>query len=177
VAGSVRVFPLYCSSKLPQYLRVKKSISVSAVFSLTLILISPTNASAKNSSSEGKAPCRLEVDYAHISHGKLKIEGINYVKVKARSICTLPQRQVTIELKIMKLGEFYDHEVRAFRTNPLLSSSSGYRVEMNNALIRCKNSKLTFYFGIATSRALVNGQWVYAKETHSISPKPLRCGT
>jgi hypothetical protein len=119
----------------------------------------------------------LEVDYAHISNGKLKIEGNKYVKVKARSICTLPQRQVTISLKIMKLGEFFDHEVRTFQTNPLLSSSSGLRVEMNNALVRCKNDRTTFYFGVATAKALVGGEWVYAGETYSINPKPLRCGT
>lgn len=140
-----------------------------------LILPVPVNAAIKPSDS--KAPCRLEVDYAHISNGKLEYEKFKYVKVKTRSICTVPQKQVTISLKIMKLGEFYDHEVRTFETNPVLSSSNGFKVEINNALVRCKNDRITFYFGVATARALVGGQWLYAKETYSISPKPLRCGT
>jgi hypothetical protein len=132
---------------------------------------------ASDSKNVVKAPCRLEVDYAHISSGKLKIEGRKFVKVKARSICTVPQSQVTITLKIMKLGEFYHHEVATFRTDPLSSASSGLRVEMSNALVRCKDSRRTFYFGVATSKALVGGQWVYAGDTYSINPKPLACGT
>jgi hypothetical protein len=155
-----------------------KKISVFVSFVLiTTVLHSNVPINASNSSDKVKAPCRLEVDYAHISSGKLKIEGRKFVKVKARSICTVPQRQVTITLKIMKLGEFYDHEVRTFRTDPLAISSSGLRVEMNNAFVRCKNSRRTLYFGIATSKALVGGQWVYAGETYSINPKPLDCGT
>jgi hypothetical protein len=144
---------------------------------INMALISNAPATAANSKDEVKAPCRLEVDYAHLSSGKLKLEGRKYVKVKARSICTVPQRQVTIKLKIMKLGEFYDHEVRTFQTNPSLSSSSGFRVELNNALVRCKNERTTYYFGAATSKALVGGQWVYARETYSINPKPIKCGT
>ena len=132
---------------------------------------------ASNSKDHVKAPCRLEVDYAHISHGKLKFEGKNFVKVKTRSVCSVPQRQVTITLKIMKLGEFYDHEVATFRTDPLLPTSSGFRVEMNNAFVQCKDRRKTFYFGVATSKALVGGKWVYAGETYSINPKPLDCGT
>ncbi len=147
------------------------------VLSSILILSSTAILHAASSPNEVKAPCRLEVDYAHISNGKLRIEGIKYVKVKARSICTVPQRQVTIKLKIMKLGEFYDHEVRTFQTNPSLSSSSGFRVELNNALVRCKNERTTYYFGAATSKALVGGQWLYARETYSFNPKPLKCGT
>ena len=149
-----------------------------AVFVL-FIMTSSSNASATGADSidVAKAPCRLEVDYAHLSSGKLKLEGMKYVKVKARSICTVPQRQVTITLKIMKLGEFYDHEVRTFQTNPLASSSNGLRVEMNNALVRCKDKRETYYFGVATSKAIVGGQWVYAGETYSINPKRIKCGT
>lgn len=144
---------------------------------INMALISNAPATAVNSRDEVKAPCRLEVDYAHLSSGKLKLEGRKYVKVKARSICTVPQRQVTITLKIMKLGEFYDHEVRTFQTNPLAPSSSGLRVEMNNALVRCKDKRETYYFGVATSKAIVGGRWVYAGETYSINPKPIKCGT
>lgn len=153
----------------------RKVTAILFIFALLVVYASPTY--AKTVPVEAKDPCRLEVDYAHISKGKLRLEGVKYVKVKARSICIFPQRNVTIELKIMKLGAFYDQEVRTFRNNPLLTSSSGIRVEMNNALVRCKNSRLTYYFGIATSRTFVMGQWLYAKETYSIKPVPLRCGT
>ncbi|MEN9412369.1 MAG: hypothetical protein RIQ92_806 [Actinomycetota bacterium] len=145
------------------------------LFFIVLHSIVPVNAS--NTRGEVKAPCRLEVDYAHISKGKLKIEGTKFVKVKARSVCTIHQSQVTITLKIMKLGQFYDHEVMTFKTDPLSRTSSGLRVEMNNAFVRCKDSRKTYYFGIATSKALVGGQWVYAGATYSINPKLLDCGT
>jgi hypothetical protein len=156
---------------------VKKLFKFTSFALMIMALISMAPATAANSKVEVKAPCRLEVDYAHLSSGKLKLEGRKYVKVKARSICTVPQRQVTITLKIMKLGEFYDHEVRMFQTNPLAPSSSGMRVEMNNALVRCKDKRETYYFGVATSKAIVGGQWVYAGETYSINPKPIKCGT
>lgn len=156
---------------------MKKLFNFASFVLINIVLISNTSATAANSKSEVKSPCRIEVDYAHLSSGKLKLEGRKYVKVKARSICTVPQRQVTITLKIMKLGEFYDHEVRTFQTNPLAPSSSGLRVEMNNALVRCKDKRETYYFGVATSKAIVGGQWVYAGETYSINPKPIKCGT
>jgi hypothetical protein len=156
---------------------VKKLFKFTSFALIIMALISKAPATAANSKVEVKAPCRLEVDYAHLSSGKLKLEGRKYVKVKARSICTVPQRQVTITLKIMKLGEFYDHEVRMFQTNPLAPSSSGMRVEMNNALVRCKDKRETYYFGVATSKAIIGGQWVYANETYSINPKPIKCGT
>jgi hypothetical protein len=155
-----------------------KSMKFNAIaLSIILSIAITPSANAKTSSESVKAPCRLEVDYAHISKGKLKYEGATYVKVKARSICSVLQRQVTIKLKIMKRGDFFDHEVRTFQTNPAHSTSSGFRVEMNNALVRCKNEKLTYYYGVATSQALVGGQWVFAGETYSIKPKPLNCGT
>lgn len=156
---------------------MKKLFNFASFVLINIVLISNTSATAANSKNEVKSPCRIEVDYAHLSSGKLKLEGRKYVKVKARSICTVPQRQVTITLKIMKLGEFYDHEVRTFQTNPLAPSSSGLRVEMNNALVRCKDKRETYYFGVATSKAIVGGQWVYAGETYSINPKPIKCGT
>jgi hypothetical protein len=154
--------------------RLATFISFILIFTV-LHSIVPVNAS--NKKGDVRAPCRLEVDYAHISKGKLKFQGTKFVKVKARSVCTIPQSQVTITLKIMKLGEFYDHEVMTFKTDPLSRTSSGLRVEMNNAFVRCKDSRRTFYFGVATSKALVGGQWVYAGDTYSINPKPLNCGT
>ena len=154
----------------------KLSAHISFVLIIT-VLQSTISATASDSRNSVKAPCRLEVDYAHISSGKLKFEARRFVKVKARSICTVPQSQVTITLKIMKLGEFYDHEVRTFRTDPLSPTSSGMKVEVNNAFVRCKDRRKTFYFGVATSKALVGGQWVYAGETYSIKPKALDCGT
>jgi hypothetical protein len=156
---------------------MKKLATFISLISTFIVLHSTVPASASNSKGEVRAPCRLEVDYAHISKGKLKFEGRKFVKVKARSVCTVPQSQVTITLKIMKLGEFYDHEVMTFKTDPLSRTSSGLRVEMDNAFVRCKDSRRTFYFGVATSKALVAGQWVYAGATYSINPKPLDCGT
>ena len=98
---------------------MKKIFALISFVLIITFLQSTIPATASNSRNNIKAPCRLEVDYAHISSGKLKFGAGKFVKVKARSICTVPQRQVTITLKIMKLGEFYDHEVRTFRTDPL----------------------------------------------------------
>ena len=125
-----------------------------------------------------KATCRIEVDNAHISSTLLKHRNANYIKVVARSICNKNQQSVTLTLDIYKVGELSDHIVgRPYETNPLSPSSRGYEVDLSNASIFCKNSIITKYYGIAYSKALIEGQWRYAGKTRSPKIIPLACGT
>lgn len=125
-----------------------------------------------------KATCRIEADNAHISSSLLKHRHANYVKIVARSICNKNQQSVTLTLEIHKVGEISDHLVGDFfQTNPLSTASSGYEVDLSSAAILCKNSLLTSYYGVAYSKAIIEGQWRYAGKTRSPKIVPLACGT
>jgi len=125
-----------------------------------------------------KATCRIEVDNAHISSTLLKHRKRNYIKVVARSICNKNQQSVTLTLEIHKVGQISDHIVgNPYQTNPLSSSSSGYEVDLSSASILCKDFQISSYYGIAYSKAIIEGQWRYAGKTRSPKIVPLACGT
>jgi hypothetical protein len=88
------------------------------------------------------------------------------------------QQRVTLTLETHKLGHPFEHEVLPiFRTNPMDKSSSGFRVLISDAAIPCKNNVMTEYFGIAYSKALIGGKWLFAGKTRSPKIVPLPCGT
>ena len=153
-------------------------------FSIFLVTILGTSQLVLNVSSaatpkpqEIKASCRIEIDNAHISASLLKNRKLKYVKVNARSICNVYQQRVTLTVEIYKTGKLSNQLVRSFATKEGLSSSSGFVVKMNNAVIRCRNTRETAYYGIAYAKALINGKWQYAGRTYSKSIILLDCGT
>jgi hypothetical protein len=141
-----------------------------------LLFSTPVNA-ATGSPKAPKALCRIEIDNAHISTSLLKHRKIKYVKINARSICNVPQQRVTLTLEIYKTGLFGNHLIRRFKTKEYLPESSGLRVEIKDASERCKNNKITNYFGIAYAKAIIGGKWQYAGRTRSKSITSLNCGT
>ena len=156
----------------------KRSYSIFLITVLGFNLLTPALASAETPKpKEIKASCRIEIDNAHISTSLLKNRKLKYVKVNARSICNVYQQRVTLTVEIYKTGKLSNQLVRSFATKEGLSSSSGFVVKMNNAVIRCRNTRETAYYGIAYAKALINGKWQYAGRTYSKSIILLDCGT
>ena len=156
----------------------KSSFSIFLITALGVNLLTPTLASAATPKpKEVKASCRIEIDNAHISASLLKNRKLKYVKVNARSTCNVYQQRVTLTVEIYKTGKLSNQLVRTFETKEGLPSSSGLVVKMNNALVRCRNTRETAYYGIAYAKALINGKWQYAGKTYSKSIILLNCGT
>ena len=159
--------------KLLRYLLIFLALTLGFPFSIDSTPIFATMGEMK----APKASCRIEVDNAHISSSILKHRKTRFVKINARSICNLPQQRVLLTLEIYKTGIFDNHLVDRFQTNPIIASSSGLKVEISNAAVRCLNNKTTRYFGIAYSKAIIQGAWQYAGRTRSTYIVPLNCGT
>lgn len=144
---------------------------------ILLLLPSALARAATGNPKLPKASCRIEIDNAHMSSSILKHRKTRNVKINARSICNVPQQRVTLTVEIHKTGIFDSHLVRRFQTDENSPKSSGLRVEIKNAAVKCLNSKTTNYFGIAYSKAIIQGKWQYAGRTQSSSIVPLKCGT
>ena len=124
-----------------------------------------------------KAICRIEIDNAHYSTSMARSVKAKYVKVNARSLCNVVQSQVTLTVEIYKNGRLGPIFLRKFSTNPASRSSKGLIIKMNSAKLVCKNNKVTTYYGLAYSKAIINGAWQYAGRTKSPLNIPLKCGT
>ena len=72
-------------------------------FVTTLILVAIQPISVAHAVQK-KAPCRLEVDSAHLSTDIFEKFRFQAVKVNASSICNVPQSNVTITVEIWKNG-------------------------------------------------------------------------
>jgi hypothetical protein len=84
---------------------------------------------------------------------------------------------VTLTVEIFKTEKLSNQLIQSFKTKESLPSSSGLVVKMNNAVVRCKNTRETAYYGVAYAKALINGKWQYAGRTRSNLIVPLTCGT
>jgi len=156
----------------------KRSFSIFLITALGFNLLKPDLASAETPKpKEIKSSCRIEIDNAHISTSLLKNRKLKYVKVNARSICNVYQQRVTLTIEIFKKEKLSNQLLKTFSTNENLTSSSGFVVKMNNAVVRCRNTRETDYYGVAYAKALINGQWKYAGRTRSKIIEPLACGT
>jgi hypothetical protein len=122
-----------------------------------------------------KAACRIEIDNAHISASLLKNRQLRFIKINARSICNVPQSQVTLSVEIHKTTTFGDRLVRTFTSKP--SAIKQQSIEIKDAAILCTNNKKTRWYGIAYSKALIYDKWHYAGRTFSKLFISLECGT
>ena len=156
----------------------KRTLTIFLITILGILRLVPYVSSASTPKPrEIKASCRIEIDNAHISASLLKNRKLKYVKVNARSICNVYQQRVTLTVEIFKTGKLSNQLVKTFSTKEGLPSSSGLVVKMNNAVVRCRNTNQTAYYGIAYAKALINGKWQYAGRTYSKSIILLGCGT
>jgi hypothetical protein len=149
------------------------------ICSLTLIPIFsiPLAHSATFAPYMPKAVCRIEIDNAHYSTSMSKSEKTKYIKINARSVCNVIQSQVTLTVEIYKTGRFGPIFLRKFSTNPVSRSSRGLIVKINSAKLLCGNNTENTYYGVAYSKAIINGGWQYAGRTKAPLNIPLKCGT
>lgn len=123
-----------------------------------------------------KPLCRIEIDYVHPST-YFRNRGIAAIKVNARSVCDVTQQEVILTVQIFKVGFLFDHLIRSTTTDANRPSSTGLRVENNQTSARCKDSKVTKYYGIAFATAVIAGQKVQAPPARSIKITTIPCGT
>ena len=146
-----------------------------SIFSLAVIAIFDLQIS--NSWAISKAACRIEVSDAHLSTQIFEQSGNRAVKVDAYSICDLPQSKVALTVELWKVGRFSNYKLAASTVNSLGTTLPGKRVNNFGTFLRCKNSRATRYFGIAYSKAYLDGKWQYARHVQSKEIFPLSCGT
>ena len=84
---------------------------------------------------------------------------------------------MTLTVEIFKKEKLSNQLVRIFSTKEGLPSSSGFVVKMNNAVVRCRNTRETDYYGVAYAKAFINGKWQYAGRTRLKIIELLACGT
>jgi len=126
---------------------------------------------------EKKAPCRLEVDNAHISSNILKQEKHRAVKVTFRSICNVDQNQLEIKVQIKKNGLFKDHGVTPIITKRYSFVSALHTILIQDVYVYCRNTQRTLYYGTARAHAKIHGKIVTAPQVESKKRVPLACGT
>jgi len=124
-----------------------------------------------------KAPCRLEVDNAHISSTLIKKINKKAVKVNFKSICNFGLSNLVIKVQIRKLAFIGDRPVTAIsvRTFPYVPAKR--QVLIQDIYAFCKNTKRTLFLGTAEAYALLSGTQVQAPRAQSREIVPLACGT
>ncbi len=93
------------------------------------------------------------------------------------SICNFRQSEVLITLEIHKKGALGDHVYGPFKNDQSPQHNSGFKVSLQDKYVQCTNTKPTIWFGIAYSKAIINGKWQYAGRTQSEKPESIKCGT
>lgn len=126
---------------------------------------------------EKKAPCRLEVDNAHISSNILKKEEKFAVKVTFRSICNLDQTKLVMRVQIWKVGVGRNYPVTSVITRTFPYVKANHNILIQDVYVYCKNTKRTYFYGIAEADAYINGTQVIATKVQSDEIHRLSCGT
>jgi len=97
--------------------------------------------------------------------------------VDAFSRCLSPQSKVTLTVELWKTGEFLNHFVYSTVKRSIGITSPRDQVENFDTYVYCKNRKTTSYYGIAYSKAFIEGIWQYARHVLSRIINPIDCGT
>lgn len=154
-----------------QNLKISTAASVTFLFAITFLSLQTANPTSP------KLPCRIEVSNAHISKDVWIKTGKRAVKVDAFSTCHLPQSRVTLTVELWKTGQPFNHFVFKTITRSPGVTSPRVRVENFNTYIFCKNRDLTFWYGVAYSKAFIGGKWQFARHVLSQKIEPIKCGT
>jgi hypothetical protein len=150
-------------------------ISLSISFILANTLYVPTNASTVVTLPLTK--CNIRVDNPHISGNLFRTRGILAVKVNARSKCNKPMRDLVLTVEIYKIGFFRDQKVADEKETEQGLIFTNKVIKNEKTYFKCKNTKLSKYYGIAFATATIGGKFV--KTFHVITEKTiaLKCGT
>jgi hypothetical protein len=149
--------------------------------SLAILMISvicPSELQATDKiASPPKTKCFIDVGDAHISSTILERQGRLAVKVNAISRCNVLQENVVLTVKIYKVGIGPPHLMVEKSTQGLSSKSRGLIVKNQFTYIFCKNQTKSKYYGLAYSKALINGKQYQTPPVWSENTIELRCGT
>lgn len=154
-----------------QNLKISTAASVTFLFAITFLSLQTANPTSP------KLPCRIEISNAHISKDVWIKTGKRAVKVDDFSTCHLPQSRVTLTVELWKTGQPFNHFVFKTITRSPGVTSPRVRVENFNTYIFCKNRDLTFWYGVAYSKAFIGGKWQFARHVLSQKIEPIECGT
>lgn len=156
----------------PQPLKVNKSNRFKATTAIALALtavITPI-------SQKEKSPCRVEIAYPHVSTYFARKTGMDVVKVNAYSICNRPHSRVTLTVQLWKEeAVFKKMVVQTISRHPgtLLSNEKFYN---KDTFAFCKSKSGTLYYGMAFSKAFIDGKWHFAAHKLVLTT-PIKCGT
>jgi hypothetical protein len=127
--------------------------------------------------SKPKNSCRIEVSIPHISTFISKRQGIRAVKVNAFSTCNHPHSRVSLSVQLWKENLlFKEMLIQTVERNPK-QVPAGMRVYNEDTFVPCLNFESTQYYGIAFSKAMIDGKWYFARSQLKIKIPPLNCGT
>lgn len=154
-----------------------KTQKVSALITALLLVITSLIGNHGAEAQSSKLPCRIEISIAHISKDLWIKTGKRAVKVDAFSRCQSPQSKVTLTVELWKTGEFLNHFVYSTVKRSIGITSPRDQVENFDTYAFCKNRQTTSYFGIAYSKAFIDGKWQYARHVLSRNINPIDCGT
>ena len=119
--------------------------------------------------------CGVTIGDAHYSTDMMR-DGVRAVKINVYSKCTQSLRSVTVYVELYKEGMFGPHLVR--KTSKFYTFvKPGEKAWNKNTFDYCKNFTKTWYYGVAHSVALINGQRSVVPQVWSSKPIQLDCGT
>ena len=157
--------------------QINKAKLAMASIAILLTCISINDAQATTPKSKSvKDPCRLELEFPHISGSLLRATGMPFMKANVSSICNIPQSQTRITVMMYKMG-LVDHLVAQNVYQMKKSDGAKLVVDFKDTIARCVTKEPTRYFTKAYSKAFIGGKWMYAGLTKSGVTEPIKCGT
>jgi len=124
-----------------------------------------------------KTQCFIEIDNVHISTSLYERNLQRSIKVNASSRCNRIQQQVTLTVELLKVGEFEDHLVAETTKKSAQPIPAGKLFFNQNTAHECLNRRMTRYYGVAISRAIIGGKSYETLEVRSETTTLIPCGT
>lgn len=159
-------------------MRIKKKLIIFiSTTLLTTLQLSTSQAAGYSYPGKWGFECGVTVMDPHISTTLNESgQGLN-IKIDAYSKCKLMQRNVILEVELYKRGALSPIYVFRTKTNPALSSSSGFLVTNYQTYRSCATLKATQFWGRARGTAIINGKQYSTPWVLSGVTKPIKCGT
>jgi hypothetical protein len=114
-----------------------------------------------------KPLCRIDIDDAHLAMSGVNNTGVISVKVKVRTVCNKDQTNAKIFLEIHKTGFLWPHRVDKFPPVPFDFIPAFTTKEIKEFSVKCKNKRMTTYYGKAWGIAQIDGVVEYARPATS----------
>ncbi len=146
---------------------------------LTILIVLATNLHSASAAKVNPpiTNCFIRVDNPHLSDSIKRHRGIDAVKVNAISKCNQEIFQLRFTVEIYKKGLFRDYKV-AMQTLKLDGFIPKYKeIAHRGTWRKCDTDKISNYYGIAYSEALVQGKKMRTLPVMTEKIIPLPCGT